>query len=431
MLKSCTFSILLTISATSAALVTWLPNTSFNLPLNFKDGKLPCSKQTVVFPKSINTAVVIDDETIVGGLILPTDGDIIVSDGALEFGTDDKKEAKDEETCSKGENVYYMPRASSTWAQPDSWSSDRFNKATPDAERVPCYDDDVVFPVNSEFTLFLPNEIQNIKSMNVSNVLIENMEDAVSITPVFQIYVVNNFGGTGIVIKDTQCLSRAGCPCQDHVEKVNCAAKYCPKPKCIKPVKPIGHCCRICGGYILVDVDEDFEMLPFQEKIDKIVSEYGGDNVVYHIGRVPGDKVQVVVVDKGEYDYTSSKVTNEILHQLSNDNFKVHDALYSASPLSLSGMGGKIAVSMFFVVLLLMSGLYAYYYKLPKITMPVSGRSFNTMITRFNRRSDSVVSLTRRGSTMTIGSVAGTAFRNPLYDSRRGRVVVAESVVEE
>ncbi|XP_023940284.1 protein amnionless [Bicyclus anynana] len=405
--------------------VTWLPNINFNLPMNF-DTKL-CSKKTVIFPETLAGSVVIDSDTSVNEFILPNNGDIFLGEGAsIELGSGEEPD------CKAG-YVHYRENTEADWSRPDVWSSVRINDATPDAERVPCFDDVVIFPPNSTFTVILPDVVQKVQAVELGG---ENINDfleyfASKHSNQGQTFILNEYHESGVSIGGylNTCHSRSGCPCQTNTLKIDCSAKLCKKPTCADSIKPIGHCCRICGGAIVVDIDETFDFLQFQLLIEKIIDTYGKDKFIYHIGRLPDNKVQVIVLDKNGYDQTSAEVVSAISYNMEKD--LRHDMQVSGSPLSKSGLGGKLFVCMFFAVILVMAGIYAYYYKLPQMNYPIiTGRSQANMFSRFNRRTESVVSLTRRDST-PIGDSTATAFRNPLYDSQRSRVSVEESILEE
>lgn len=419
------FTFLLTISVSSAALVTWSSSKSFNLPINFNDGKLPCSKQTVVFPETTYEYVRIQNDISVTGFILPKNGELMFDDGSINLGY-----AND--NCTEDGNVYYLPKTKSAWAQPDVWRSPKFNEATPDAERIPCYNDEVEFPENAEFFVDLPDETQTIAKLKIvgRNFSTESFTFYVKSGPNNQ-FNLNSFGETGVVVDQKICSSRSGCPCQENMIKIQCSAKYCPVPKCINPIQPIGHCCHICGGYLTLDINNSFNMMAFEESVARIIDSYGRNDLTYHIGRLPGAKVQVVVVDRGQYVGTSAEVVHAI-GLMTDANGIQGLAQISGSPLDKAGLGGKIVLSMFFAVIMAMAVIYAYYYKIPELRFPITYRSNRGIVSRFDRRTDSVVSLTsRRDSGALIGPSTGTAFRNPMYDSKRGRDQVAESTAAD
>uniref|UniRef100_A0A2A4JM32 Protein amnionless n=1 Tax=Heliothis virescens TaxID=7102 RepID=A0A2A4JM32_HELVI len=419
-------------SLISATTVKWLPNSSFKLPENYKDGKLPCSKQTVVFPEVIAGSVKIAPGTEVHGFILPEDGELVL-DGNISFGANPA-----ETNCTEG-NAYYIDKTHSSWNQADVWSSPKFNEATPDSDRIPCFNDDVEFPENSKFTLNLPKKPQFVKSVSIGALsfsttrpfIFHVMAQSGSDT---QQFVLNDYMSPGLLIGERSQCSQFGCACQQYSMEIDCSAKFCPKPACVHPIKPLGFCCEICGGYILFDADEGFEMEKFDKLVESTVKDYGKDRIVYHIGfspEIPYRRIQLVVVEKGEYEGSSAEIINSISYKL-HDQWVKGDkvAQISGSPLSQSGLGGKIFVSMFFAVILTLGALYVYYYQVPELRVPIVSRYMGgSILSRFQRRSDSVVSLTRRDS--VISGRSNTAFRNPLYNSKRGRVLVAESAVEE
>lgn len=427
-------SIVLTIA--SSVKVTWLPNSNFNSPKNFRDGKLPCSKQTIIFPDRVQGAVRFQSDNVAKELILPISGEMLL-EGALYLGVDSKDE------CVEG-NKYFIDKTLSSWAAPDVWASPRFNEATPDAERVPCSDDSVEFPINSEFSLFLPDLTQHIQELKIGNQYYDTAtfnDRALEENKARQFYI-NNHQTTGIVVEENKCRSQAarGCPCQEFTLEIDCESKYCSVPACSQPIKPIGHCCKICGGTVSFERDLSFHYMEFKEFVDKIVASYKDSSIVYHVGIIPPNTVQVVIVEKGEYTGLSTVIANDIDSRLLRHWYLGAEAVKtSGAPLSSSGSGIKIIVSMFFAVLLVFGGIYAYYYKIPSPgsflpSLPAFGRGSSAgILSRFDRRTESIVSLTRRDSTATVASGAGfaTAFRNPLYDSKRGRVDVTESEVDD
>nr|XP_049702825.1 protein amnionless [Helicoverpa armigera] len=421
-------------SLISATTVKWLPNSSFKLPENYKGGKLPCSKQTVVFPEVIAGSVKIAPGTEVHGFILPEDGELVL-DGNISFGANPA-----DTNCTEG-NAYYLDKRRSSWNQADVWSSPKFNEATPDSDRVPCFNDEVEFPENSRFTLKLPDKTQYVKSIKIGGVRYSTTRSFISriltqSSSDTQQFVLNDFISAGVLIGEWSGshYSQFGSPCQQYPMEIECSSKFCPKPACSHPVKPLGFCCEICGGYILFDADEEFEMEKLDKLVESTVSGYGKDSVVYYIGlspEIPYRRIQLVVVDKGEYVGSSAEIINSISYTLQDQWVKGRKvAQISGSPLSQSGLGAKIFVSMFFAVVLTLGGLYAYYYQIPELRVSRVPRYMGgSIFSRFQRRSDSVVSLTRRDS--VISARSNTAFRNPLYNSKRGRVLVAESAVEE
>ncbi|XP_075971180.1 amnion associated transmembrane protein [Anticarsia gemmatalis] len=414
------------IVCTSAATVTWLPNSSFKLPENYKDGKLPCSKQTLVFPELVVGSISIAD-TELTEMILPEEGELILDD-ILTLGADPA-----EKNCTDG-NAYYIDKTSSSWNQAGVWYSPSFSEATPDSDRVPCFNDIVKFPSDARITVTLPKETQYVKSLYIGDESFTTEQFRQRIlqqSEQRQQFVLNEFSTTGLEIGKHMTCTDFGCPCQVVPMKIDCSSKFCPKPTCVDPIKPLGFCCEICGGSILFDADKGFDMLSFSE----FVAKYTKDSAQFHIGfaaEIPIRRIQLVVVDKSEYDGSSAEIINSINYNMLDHWYKGPKlASISGSPISRAGLGVKIFVSMFFAVALSLIALYVYYYKVPEVRIPGMSRVVGgSMFSRFQNRSDSIVSLTRRDSVVSTAR-GPTAFRNPLYDSKRGRVQVEETVVED
>ncbi|VVD01081.1 unnamed protein product [Leptidea sinapis] len=404
--------------------VTWLPNTNFNSPLNFKDGKIPCSKQNVIFPDTLNGIINLESDISVNSFILPIDGELLISDGVIMLGPGN-------DNCTETGNAYFLEKSVSSWAQAGVWSSPKFNEATPDAERVPCFDDVVEFPENSVFTVVLPEREQVVKSVKIRGVtynynglgFLKATHDPSQqfVLPLTNYYF--NFN-TVKIINNVQCQSRSGCPCQDNFLKIDCSVKFCSVPTCMDPIQPIGHCCKICGGVTVFDVDQSFDLMEFHEFVEKIVQSYDKDKLIVHVGRLK-NKIQLVVVEKGDYTGMSAEVAYFIDRWLPKHwGNGLRQTLISGSPRDSYGQSGKIIYLSILCVVLVFAGIYLYYYKLPALRYPLIG---GIGLSRYQRRSDSVVSLTRRDSIVSTGTQRRAAFRNPLYDSRRGRVIVEET----
>lgn len=410
----------------TASTVKWVPNSSFMLPENYKDGKLPCSKQTVVFPELVIGSIKVAYVTEVSGFILPEEGEIILDDLIL-LGADPL-----DKNCNDG-NAYYVDKSTAAWNQADVWSSPRFNDATPDSDRIPCFNDVVQFPQNAKITVTLPKETQHVKSLYIGNESYSTedfRQRVIDESDQRQQFVLNEFSDTGLSINTPMSCTAFGCPCQIVPMTIDCSVKFCPFTDCLEPIKPLGFCCEICGGSILFDANKGFDMMAFHKFVEKYVTE----NHIFYIGfapEAPIRRIQLVMVDKGDYMGSSTEIINSIHYDMEAHWFKGEKVLQiSGIPLSKTNMGGKIFISVFFTVILTFCGLYVYYYKMDDLRYMLFSHGATLNMSRFQRRSDSVVSLTRRDSVIST-SIGATAFRNPMYDSKRGRVHVVETVADD
>ncbi|XP_013201060.1 protein amnionless [Amyelois transitella] len=424
--------------------VTWMRNAVFNLPQNFVGGKLPCSKQTVLFPEELQEPIRLVGNVSVSEIILPNDGELYLDDVIIALGVDA------EEQCEDDRQVEFKDVSYSSWEDPDVWYSEKFNEATPDAERVPCHEDIVLFPKNTQIDIELPKDTQYINMMIIGDTEVLDVD---SLRANFSFdFILNDYWETGLAFVNTKCSSKAGCPCQINTPEIKCYKKNCPEPKCLYPIQPTGHCCKICGGSITFETTPSFNMVAFKETVDKIVGSYNRDQFVYHVSKLPqtwesfidsterearnkfndiSGKVHVIVVEKGEYTGVSTEVINELYHSMSRMESK--KLFLSGNPINMVGFGWKVFISALLIVMGIMGVIYVYYYRLPdhwirnfSLNMSIPGRP---VLSRFQRRTDSVLSLARRDSEVSRISTGG--FRNPMYDSKRGRVVVTESVEEE
>jgi protein amnionless len=110
------------------------------------------------------------------------------------------------------------------------------------------------------------------------------------------------------------------CLCQESsVIDVLCENERnnCDLPRCLEPIQPIGHCCKICGGLAQIEYLSGFNVSlgKLKEKIDKQIrmSEYNRADVEYHVSVVRDSIlkkrwIQLVIVDKHEYQEISTKL---------------------------------------------------------------------------------------------------------------------------
>ncbi|CAH0626854.1 unnamed protein product [Chrysodeixis includens] len=422
----------------SAAVVKWSPTSSFKLPSKFNDER-PCSELVIVFPENVPGSTRIASAIEVGEIVLPENGELILDDTITI--TFDSHHADTNCTTTNGTYSYYPSWTQFSWKTADVWSSPKFNDATPDSDRIPCYDDIVEFPTEAGYSVELPTAPQYVRAIRLgkqSYTSEEFQQRVIDQSDEEQQFILNKFMETGIRVNQHMPCSQFACACQVIPLEIDCTAKVCPKSSCVSPVKPLGFCCEICGGYVVFNPDRGFDMKAFNELVSNTVKSYDKNSVEYYIGftpEIPSKRIQLVIVDKGVYQGSSAEIINSISYAIHAHWVKGQKvAEISGSPLDKSGLGGEIFVSMFFAVVLSLGALYVYYYKvpIPDLRFPIFSQSgMSNILSRYQRRSDSIVSLTRRDSVISGTSRGSTAFRNPLYSSKRGRVEVVESVVED
>lgn len=55
------------------------------------------------------------------------------------------------------------------WTDPDNWSSEKTNAATPHVERIPCVHDTVVFNPGNSFSVVVPNVPISVGAVQYGN----------------------------------------------------------------------------------------------------------------------------------------------------------------------------------------------------------------------------------------------------------------------
>lgn len=402
-------------SKTKSDIVKWYPGSYFDLPENFKTGQNTCSKTTVIFDETLKSVVLVKGEHSVGSIIFPLNGELILDETVIYFGEDN-----DDVNCTK-ETSNYDYNFDFAWNEADVWSAERFNKATPDAERMPCSYDTVVFSKDFACDIDLPTELQYVKEVIIEN---EKYTDIIGLeSGIYNsddyTFIFDAVYELSIKFSETSC-KPLECVCQEHPLEVDCSLKYCPKPLCDNAIQPIGHCCPICGSSIVISIESTFNTNEFVELVKGIIASHTED-LVYHIGRISKSSIQVVIVDRWVYTAASAEIANEIAYKLKGTHVNSKLTFYSGAPLSDRGLGAKIAFSMLFLVTVVMGGIYLYYYRMPQISFSFfADRHLSRTIgmSRFQRRTESVVTLTRRDSTVSSAPI-NTSFRNPLYESSR------------
>jgi hypothetical protein len=63
----------------------------------------------------------------------------------------------------------FKQNAPMEWVDPDNWSNENINIATPHVERIPCVHDTVVFNPGHSFSVIVPDIPLNIGSMKFGN----------------------------------------------------------------------------------------------------------------------------------------------------------------------------------------------------------------------------------------------------------------------
>ncbi|XP_027849123.2 protein amnionless isoform X2 [Aphis gossypii] len=228
----------------------WTPDVDFEAPRNWDAGHVPSSVDVAVFQEDTLVPVVVPAAGVdVCEIVLPVNGQLILEPNA-RLGISASSQAMG--GCT-GQTVMFKQNAPMEWVDPDNWSSENINIATPHVERIPCVHDTVVFNPGHSFSVIVPDVPITIGSMKYGNQtfgLNELNEFLLSDVGDQELKSSSTDNDVSITLTSTLCEDSTGCECGtqqlfDQVCKV--ASKRCySKLGCISPVKPIGHCCWTC-----------------------------------------------------------------------------------------------------------------------------------------------------------------------------------------
>ncbi|KAK2184319.1 hypothetical protein NP493_270g02016 [Ridgeia piscesae] len=151
----------------------WLPNTNFENAENWKNGRLPCHNDHVVFPEDAPPVFVQINTTLVE-IMLPVNGELILgSDMSLSFPL-----AVDNDSTCPGQEVEYNRTDPKLWFDPVNWCSVEnpngtcMDPQTPllASQRIPSRYDAVIFPPESAFYIDLGSDIDIfVSSLTLGN----------------------------------------------------------------------------------------------------------------------------------------------------------------------------------------------------------------------------------------------------------------------
>lgn len=286
----------------------WLPNTNFENDVNWKNGRLPCHNDHILFPEETPPVFVQINTTLVE-IILPMNGELILgSDVSLSFPL-----SVDNDSTCPGEEVEYNRTDPKSWFDPVNWCSvENPNGTCVDpqppslaSQRIPGHYDAVIFPPKSSFYVELDSDIDiYVSSLSLGNVL--------HTTGSFLSLLRGEEGRkqfvrgpgptpTTVNIRQYTCDDASGCATGNDVAQV--LEKVCSHEKtrclplaCLDPVQPIGACCYICGGILKLDYGRQFQLNTLKKFIkSKYTNKEGYVDVI--VSKTSSGKVQVVFRD--------------------------------------------------------------------------------------------------------------------------------------
>ncbi|KAJ8045694.1 Protein amnionless [Holothuria leucospilota] len=332
-------TLLCVFAAVVSGVIRWNKNVNFDNKDNWDLGRAPCASDKVIIPEE-STSVFLQMNGTLKELILPMEGEIILAN--ISFSRD---------------NPEY-------WLNPLNWDTD--GSIPVESDQVPCEYDDVVFPNDSQFYVGL-NEIVYASTMTIGGQLFSTSSQASAFlsspSGQSQFEVTNR---AYISLSGVPCGDTTGCQCgnndEETLQKICGYVDSCPQIACENPVKPIGSCCSICGGYLTMDYDARF--FSFEDTKEKLASDYNLDSgqttdsgnkvkrqsdnptVTMYMSKTEPGKVQVVLTDNvpgAENGKQASMMAQQINADIENDpaafGLTSAEVTYSGDTAKLSGDG--------------------------------------------------------------------------------------------
>lgn len=292
-------------------------------------GNRDCAKRTLVFgPTAVFDFEIPTDIWKVEKIVLPVSGAIIIQENhPIVLNTFEEKCGRNFANYMVQQKSYWRP-----WFSAESWETENepHNVATPSIDRIPCECDSIVIPGDS----ILPIDLELIDYLTVKEVIINGMNGN------FKELLESELGQLMFEDSALTTVAESICPqthCTCHSNErflkymevvCNHDEYYCPTPYCFNPIKPIGHCCPICGAMIqLEDSCESHSRSVFLNKehildaIKETIRLYKNgkyaDLIDMSINIFPNNSdvstiLQITIVDRGEYNEYSTEIVKHL-----------------------------------------------------------------------------------------------------------------------
>lgn len=256
----------------------WKQRTNIGDANNWEDNKIPCASDTLVFPETSYDLIKLSNFSM-KEIILPKSGGFLLdTQTALQFRETDTK-------CEANKTRTFKSVIQTPWLLTNNWIAARdandnghveYNKATPHEERLPCDNDEIIFPINNSYAVDLQSTpVLSFKSITV--------DGRTMTTKDFSEFLKSPFGqltfksNDNTLFIDVSCYNENRCVCHDKSDALReqlCENEQpnCEKmPGCTDPVKPIGHCCDVCGGLFQMELVEtgNFNLKSFKSNMEK------------------------------------------------------------------------------------------------------------------------------------------------------------------
>ncbi|KAH7645218.1 amnionless-like protein [Dermatophagoides farinae] len=238
----------------------WQPNQRF-----------PCYKDRVVLPE--NYAVFLNQRLVVTELILPENGELIISKDGEYRQTNSWFNPDNWHVTFVSDSTMNNPpitttttggyRQISTYATFHYQQTDIGRMIIPDSERIPCHQDFVDFPTNGTWKVQIGQKSHLIPSLGRLMIGTQfPLFQTEKLQKFFQsfigqmLFTIQDYNHMEIESSTNECRNADECHCGNDQPKIMqeiCKYRNCPKQlKCHDPIQAPGFCCPICATSILI-----------------------------------------------------------------------------------------------------------------------------------------------------------------------------------
>lgn len=257
--------------------IIWQQRTNMADAANWVGDALPCSSDALLFPQQSYDIIRLSNFTM-KELILPKSGSIILDKkSSLTFRESDSK-------CKPNGTSTYKSEIHASWLSTSNWAYARdledknplINAATPHDERIPCDNDEIIFPINNSYVV----DLQSLPILTFKSIAIDGVVMSMN---VFKDFLYSSSGrafkniDSTLLSSESSCNDGSKCACHqkdESLRQILCENEkpFCqPIPHCSDPIQPIGHCCFECGAMFHMKIDSisNFNLDAFKSTIEQ------------------------------------------------------------------------------------------------------------------------------------------------------------------
>ena len=257
----------------------WKQRTNIGDANNWIGNGLPCASDTLAFPETSYDLIKLSNFSMKKIVLPKTGGFILDTQTTLQFREWDTK-------CKANDTKAFKSVIQTPWLLTNNWIAARdaddnehvefYNKATPHDERVPCDNDEIIFPINNSYDV----DLQSAPVLSFKSITIDGQQKT---TTKFGEFLKSAFGQSSFknsdntLFVDSSCNGGDKCVCHEKSDALReqlCDNELpsCEKtPSCTDPITPIGHCCAVCGAILQMDLASihNFNLKTFKTGIRK------------------------------------------------------------------------------------------------------------------------------------------------------------------